>query len=111
MQGLELLLQLDVTLYPINIMRMNHRVALFLMLCADSIIAQALLTFLIIQLQWNCPTTIFNCNGGNHLRPIFQGSLLMKSSIVRRLGLMKKATCLSARMDLGDKQPFKMIPR
>lgn len=53
MQGL--LVQLDPTIYPINIMRMNHRVVLFLMVCngtsADSIMAAALLTFFITWQQ------------------------------------------------------------
>lgn len=77
--GVGLLLQLDQTVYPINIMRMNHRVVLFLMVCngmrADSIIAPALLTFLIIQRPRTCPTTIFNRRRGNHLRRILPGSL------------------------------------
>lgn len=66
------LLQLDRTVHPINLMRMNHMVVLFLMVCnglsADSIMAAALLTFLI---SLPCPTTIFNQRRGNHLRPIF----------------------------------------
>lgn len=71
--------QLDQTIFPINIMRMNQRVVLFLMVCngtsADRVIAPSLLTFLITQWQRPCPTTIFNRRMGNHLRPILLDSL------------------------------------
>lgn len=62
--GVGLVLLLDQAIYPINIMRMNQRVVLFLMVCngmsADSVIALALLAFLITWLPRPCPTTIVN---------------------------------------------------
>lgn len=77
--GVGLLLQLAQAIYPINIMRMNQRVVMFLMVCngmsADSVIAPALLTFFITRWQRPWPTTIFNRCRGNHLRPILLDSL------------------------------------
>lgn len=86
---------------------MNHRVVLFLMVCngtrADSLIAQTLLTFLITAQHRLHPGTIFNHHRGNHLGPILPRRLLMKSTVIRRLALIKKSHLLNALTDLRDK--------
>lgn len=77
--GVGQLPQLDQSFHPINLMRMNHRVVLFLIVCngtsADSLMVPALVTCLITQWGTTCLATIFNHHMGNHLRPILVGSL------------------------------------